>query len=741
MEERTITGINRAGVTHANGLIAKGKVKNPDSWNPPTAAAEDAYLKKHTMADFGAWHLGVDSGADSKTKGHYGYIFTSDFETVDRKGLAAIRQRAGQQGQTAIFDAAGKMIEKIDAKKKAAELESVREAVTGEMQYRTVTVEREAVSVDARTVSVSFCSEKPVQRFYGFEVLDCKPQSVRMGRLLDGAPLLLQHDPAAHIGTVEGALIADDAVDRATVRFGKGDEADEVFQDVVDGIRKKVSVGYMVHTMVLESKDGEVATYRVTDWEPFEISFVSVPADNTVGVGRANSQPQYTMGVAMPDEKKDQPSADQPVQPTAEELEATRKEEITAIAKRYVGRVPNVDKMRDEAIALGVSVELFRGTVFTKITDDKPLEVPALGLSNREARSYSFVKLINALANPTDTRAMDAASFEMEVSRELLKRSNRPLKMGAQATIPYELMVQLTQSRALIAGTTTMGGYTVGTDILAAQFIDVLRNRMVFQQAGAMYLTGLQGIVSIPAKTTETVAYWVAENAAPTSGQAVIGQVGLTPKTVGAYTDISRRLLIQSSMDINAMIQRDLADSLAVAIEGKAINGTGAPEISGLLASTSIGSSTGGANGLAPTWANILELESVVGVANADVGALAYITNAKVRGKLKATVKATNVSGMVWDSVAFPVNGYSAYVTSNVPSNLTKGTATTICSAIIFGNWNEFMFGFWGDGVDILVDPYTGSNAGTIRVRALCDVDANWRHAGSFSAMKDALTT
>lgn len=616
--------------------------------------------------------------------------------------------------------------------------DQLRDGIPAEMQYRTLRFSREAINDEARTVELSFASEAPVERFYGLEILDCKPKSVRMGRILDGAPLLAQHDQSEQIGVVESAVCGEDGVCRATVRFSKCEDADEIFQDVVDGIRKKVSVGYMVHAMVLESKEGDVPTYRVTDWEPYEVSIVSVAADNSVGVGRANVNTKHQGEVAMELDAKVTPAAE-PVKPTAEQVEKERREEIEAIAKRFVGRVPNVDKMAEDAITLGVDVAGFRGTIFSKITDGKPLESPALGLTPREAKTYSFVRLINALASPGDRRAEEAAAFEFEVSRELLKRSNRPLKMGAQATIPYEVLVA--NSRALIVGTSTMGGYTVGTDILGAQFIDVLRNRMVLQPAGATYLMGLQGAIGIPAKTTETVAYWVNENAAPTSGQPVIGQVALTPKTVGAYTDIGRRLLIQSSIDVNAMVQTDIASSLAVSIEQKVFIGTGAPELSGLNASTSIGSSVGGTNGLAPAWSHILELESVVGIANADVGALAYITNAKVRGKLKNVVKATNVSGMVWDQGDFPLNGYKAFVTSNVPSNLTKGTSTTICSAIYFGNWNEMMLGFWGDGIDILVDPYTGSAAGAVRVRALCEVDAVWRHNGSFSVMKDALTT
>ena len=114
LEAKKTTGINKSGVSHANGLISDGKVVKSSSWNAPSASAENAYIKENGMAAFGKWFLGVDANADPETKEHWHYVYTSDFKNVDRAGLIAIRQRAGQQKETAIFEAAGKMLEKID---------------------------------------------------------------------------------------------------------------------------------------------------------------------------------------------------------------------------------------------------------------------------------------------------------------------------------------------------------------------------------------------------------------------------------------------------------------------------------------------------------------------------------------------------------------------------------------------------------------------------------------------------
>jgi HK97 family phage major capsid protein len=205
-------------------------------------------------------------------------------------------------------------------------------------------------------------------------------------------------------------------------------------------------------------------------------------------------------------------------------------------------------------------------------------------------------------------------------------------------------------------------------------------------------------------------------------------------------SDISRKMLLQSSLDVEAFVRNDLATSLALAIDSAAINGTGSSnQPKGVLNQTGIGSVAGGTNGGNPDWKDIVDLESAVAIDNADIGNLGFLTNAKVRGKLLQTEKASTTAQYVW-SDNNSLRGYNAAVSNQVPSNLTKGTASGVCSAILFGNWADLIIGTWG-GIDINVDTSTGSSSGTVRVVALQDVDIAVRHAESFAAMKDALTT
>ena len=160
-------------------------------------------------------------------------------------------------------------------------------AKTGGKLERALLVDRAAVDEAARTATLAFASETPYERWWGIEILNIAPESMRQGRMRSGANLLCDHDVRDVVGVVESVEIGADRVARATVRFGKSARAEEVWQDVLGGIRRNVSFGYMIHEAVLESTKDGVETYRVIDFEPYEVSLVSVPADASVGVGRS----------------------------------------------------------------------------------------------------------------------------------------------------------------------------------------------------------------------------------------------------------------------------------------------------------------------------------------------------------------------------------------------------------------------------------------------------------------------
>jgi HK97 family phage major capsid protein/HK97 family phage prohead protease len=607
---------------------------------------------------------------------------------------------------------------------------------------RAFQVDRAQISEESRTVELAFSSETPYERWWGVEILDHSPQSIRLGRLTGGGPLLMDHDTRDHVGVIESVRIDADRVGRAVVRFGKGARAEEVWQDVKDGIRRNVSVGYVINKAQLIETDGDTETYRVTDWEPLEVSLVSVPADATVGVGRSaadggdnpvlNLQEKVMPEIVKPE--VDTAAIERAATESAVKASNTRVAEIIAIGEMFAKS--GGEKCAAEALRAGQSVEEFKA-VMLKHAANQPLNTADIGLTEKEAKRYSFIRAINALANPGDRKAQEAAAFERECSDAFSGKLGR----AAQGFyVPHEV-----QRRDLTVGTATAGGNTVATNLLAASFIELLRNRMMVTKLGAQMLTGLTGSIAIPRQTGAATAYWVAESGAPTESAAAFDQVTMAPKTVGAFSDISRKLLLQSSIDVEGFVRNDLASVLAIAIDLAAINGSGSSnQPTGILNTSGIGDVAGGTNGLAPTWAHIVELWSDVAVANADFGSTGYLTNAKVAGKLMTTDKASGAAQFVCPS--FPgadgmtnFGGARAGISNQVPSNLTKGSSSGVCSAIVFGNFADLIIGEWGT-LDLMVDPYTGSTSGTVRVVALQDVDIAVRHAVSFSAMLDALT-
>lgn len=550
----------------------------------------------------------------------------------------------------------------------------------GERVTRADAMEARVESVDDRRVSMSISSEMPVGRSYGEEVLDHNPESIDLSFLNSGrAPLLLDHDPERQIGVIESVNLDGSARKlRATVRFGKSALASEVYGDVADLIRGNVSIGYSIAKMVKEN-DGR--TYRATNWRPVEVSIVSIPADASVGVGRSAE-----------------------IEATSEAVVETS--QITETSVEAQTQVAEAESRKETKMENSATVA----------TESRAYDAPIqaeVGLTKKEVRQFSFVKAINALANPQDKRAWADAAFEREVSEAAQKTYGR----SAQGIfVPNEIVKA---QRDLTVGTNSAGGYTVATDLMASSFIEMLRNRSVVQRAGATVMNGLTGNVAIPKQSGAATAYWVAESGAPTESQQTLAQVTMSPKTVGAYTDFSRKLMLQSSLDIENMVRRDLATVIALAIDSAALYGSGSSnQPTGIKSQSGVNTKDFAATN--PTFAELVAMESEIATDNADIGTMTYLFNPAQRGALKTTEKSSTSAGQfVWEA-GNTVNGYRTEVSNQV----TAGD-------VFFGNFADLLIGFWS-GLDLTVDPYSNSTSGTMRVVALQDVDIAVRNAVSF---------
>ena len=587
-----------------------------------------------------------------------------------------------------------------------------------DMKTRSMGAEAKVVDEERRTVRIAVSSEEPVDRSFGAEILDHSERSIdlefaRSGRM----PLLLDHDPRQQIGVVENVELDGSARRlRATVRFGKNGLAKEVFDDVVDGIRSNISVGYAVNEMDREGKD----SYRVNSWSPMEVSVVSIPADRTVGVGRAAET-----SPAQP--KTETPKMERTMtENTQIDVEAVKAEAARSAAKETaeiyrLAAKHNKRDMADEAVRDGTSLAEFRGKLLDVI-GSKPLDDSEIGLTKKEVRNFSLMNAVRAMANPSDRKAQEAAAFEFEAAAEAARRDGidpQGLYIPADVQRSWNL-----QKRDL---NTSDDSAMVAEAYRGGDFIDVLRNASSIMQAGATMLSGLKGDVKIPKKTAASTAGWIStEGGAASESEPTFGQVTMSPKTLGAYTDITRLMMMQSSLDIEALIRNDLATGIALAIDNGGLQGsgssgqpTGVKNTSGINAPTAFAAAN-------PTFAEVVAMETAVAEDNALMGNLAYILPAGMYGALKTTVKDSG-SGQFVVEPGKTINGYRAIVSNQV----TAGD-------LYFGNFADLLVGMYG-GLDITVDPYTASTSGTVRIVALQTCDVAVRHAVSFAYNNDGV--
>lgn len=593
------------------------------------------------------------------------------------------------------------------------------EEATGERQSRDMITstryQRSDVTqfhaVEERVLEFPFSSEYPVERYFGKEVLSHAMDAAALERLNDGAPLLFNHDPDRVLGVVERAWIdGEKKRGYAKVRFSRNKFAKEILDDVRDGILRGVSFGYSIDEM--QERDGAMVATR---WQPYEISVVSIPADPSVGVGRSLALPTIEESNAAADAAS--PIMDAP----APEMEVIRSEAVKAERDRIaaitaLGEKHNMADLARELIDGGKSLAEAREAVLDKLGQSamtQPIRSEDItrndiGLSKAETKRFSFIRALNYLANPGDASARRAAEFEIEVGRAAAAQYERS---SNGIVVPNEVL-----RRDLTVDIPTAGGNLVADELLSGSFIDLLRNRLAFAQAGVTMLSGLQGNISIPRQTSAATAYWVGENVAPTESQQAIDQVNMTPKTVAAFVDYSRRLLLQSSIDVEGMIRNDLARVIALEIDRAAIYGTGSSnQPLGLTLTPGIGTETLTNAG---TFVQLIAMETDVAVANADVGSLRYIMNATARGLLKSTSKAGNEAVFVWENNE--VNGYPVIVSNQLQSN-----------DALFGDFSQMVMGMWS-GLDLMVDPYAGATAGTVRVIAHQDLDVAVKQPAAF---------
>lgn len=328
---------------------------------------------------------------------------------------------------------------------------------------------------------------------------------------------------------------------------------------------------------------------------------------------------------------------------------------------------------------------------------------------------------------------------EKEVSEELRRRSGG---LGYEGT-PVPMSAVIPQQRASTT-TTPAGGpgsNLIATELMSGEYINFLRPMLVMGTLGARMLTNLMGNVDIPRQKTGLSASWLTETGAVSQSDLEFEKITMTPKRAAIMSGFSRFMLLQSSPEIQTLIQQDMATAIAQAIDAVAITGGGTNQPTGILggAGTEYTQSGTITNGKKLAYADLLGLIQAVNVANIGATSRGFLTNYAIANSLKQIsrgVATTDMNAIYKDG---QIADERSVISNLVPSNLTQGTATN-ANAVIYGNWSDLLIGYW-DALDILVNPYesTAYKAGNILVRAQLVVDVNVRYKTSFQFIDSAL--
>ncbi len=456
------------------------------------------------------------------------------------------------------------------------------------VQFRSFEIDQRAINDTDRTIEICFATETPAERSFGVEVLDCHPDSVRLDRLNNKGALLFEHDATKQIGAhVPGtARIDGDKKGRALVKFSRSQLGEQEWQDVRDGIRSLVSVGYLVHRYKVEG-EGKDKVYRAMDWEPLENSIVSIPVDTACGVGRSITDaisdadelttPQITnaqerakespqQNKMNEQEQKAKEAADQRAKETeaakveARKSEQSRIRDIRAVETKFAKYVPNLSEEAQKAIDNDTDSADFQRSVMTKFN-------PEVVATSSNGADVQRVQVVNEQPQTLGDTLTKSASY-----KSFAKRENGGFKVdlpgyNVRATLASTGLTSIDKQ----AGVVMLGQQRVTVaDLLAQGTTDATVVRYIRETSFTN------------ASTT------VAEGALKPEATFAVGEVDAPVRKIAVVAKITDEML-QDYQQIRSYVDNRLPFMVQTTEEAQLLNGNGAgSNLTGILQTAGI---------------------------------------------------------------------------------------------------------------------------------------------------------
>lgn len=489
-----------------------------------------------------------------------------------------------------------------------------------------------------------------------YQILKMDESAIDFSRLQNYAPVLWQHDTQKQIGVVEKAYLLENKI-MVQVKFRKNDDFSvSVFKDILDGTIKNISVGYVINHYTEEKRNGEY--YRIVDnYLIYQVSIVSVPADNTVGIRSLQIGEKTNM--ELEDKIRE---LEETVQTLKKQLEVTEQEqtveesakEVVEEIAEDVAELTSEEKEEIEQIAkdFGVSEERKQSVLNKKI-------------SVREFK--------NQILNKKQEKKQMNKNF-----REFLVNGAKGQKSS----------MELREFSGLTGG-------AVGTE--TTEFAKVLQKKLGIQ--GYRVMSGLTSNVSIPVlKNRFDIAETDLNGEATTSANTFESRI-LQPKKFVGQVVVGEDLLLQANDDVEAFVIDTLTAEIAAKVQAYMLK-----KAKEYAKEAFIFDDVKNVK-----WSDILTQEGAIGGYMVNP---AYVLSASARATLKGIEKAEGTAQFICDAEN-KINGYDANVSGCTADN-----------TLYFGDWSHLVLGVFGGGLDIIIDPYTFSSQGAVKIVASMRADA-----------------